>query len=44
MKIRESGLWNVNHVTDRYDPGFLGGLTAVIGATDTAPAASDARP
>ena len=42
MKIRESGLWNVNHVHDRYDPGFQSGLTALIGVTGTAPAT--ARP
>lgn len=33
-EIRESGLWNVNHVEERYDNGFLDLLeTAVINTT-----------
>ena len=31
-KIRSSGLWNVNHVDDSYDPGFLDELARLIDA------------
>ncbi|WP_374712416.1 hypothetical protein [Symbiobacterium terraclitae] len=31
--VRESGLWNVNHVDDGYDPGFLDLLERYIKAT-----------
>jgi len=34
--IRDSGLWNVNHVDERYDPGFLELLEKSI--QDTTPA------
>lgn len=29
--IRESGLWNVNHVDDGYDPAFLALLRRYVG-------------
>jgi hypothetical protein len=29
-QVRHSGLWNVNHVTDAYDPGFLAMLREQI--------------
>jgi hypothetical protein len=32
--IRESGLWNVNHVDERYDSGFLDLLEAAVEDTD----------
>lgn len=32
-EIRESGLWNVNHVEEEYDPDFLGLLEDAIGNT-----------
>jgi len=32
-KIRESGLWNVNHVDKSYDPAFLDRLAEAIEAT-----------
>lgn len=28
--VRESGLWNVNHVSSGYDPGFLDTLEAAV--------------
>ena len=28
--VRHSGLWNVNHVTETYDPGFLGLLESLV--------------
>lgn len=34
QKIRESGLWNVNHVDESYDPAFLDQLTGAIEETD----------
>jgi hypothetical protein len=33
--IVESGLWNVRHVDDRYDPGFLDVLSSLVGAVRT---------
>lgn len=33
-EIRESGLWNVNHVDEQYEPGFLDLLGAQIGETE----------
>jgi hypothetical protein len=30
LEIRESGLWNVQHVYDRYDPAFLQLLTRLV--------------
>jgi hypothetical protein len=33
QEIRESGLWNVNHVEEEYDPGFLDLLEAAVGQT-----------
>nr|WP_321169538.1 hypothetical protein [Halobaculum halophilum] len=32
-KIRESGLWNVNHVDEEYDPAFLNHLSRQIAET-----------
>lgn len=32
-KIRESGLWNANHVDESYDPAFLDRLTEAVRAT-----------
>ncbi|KTG29016.1 hypothetical protein [Haloferax profundi] len=32
-KIRESGLWNVNHVDEEYDPTFLDDLQAAVDDT-----------
>lgn len=29
-EIRESGLWNVQHVIDHYQPGFLGRLAHLV--------------
>jgi hypothetical protein len=29
-QVRHSGLWNVNHLTDTYDPGFLDVLRAQV--------------
>nr|WP_244995537.1 hypothetical protein [Halomicroarcula pellucida] len=34
-KIRESGLWNVNHVDEAYDPAFLDDIAAAIDDTDS---------
>lgn len=34
QEIRESGLWNVNHVDDSYDPDFLDRLAGAIEATE----------
>ena len=34
-KIRESGLWNVNHFDESYDPAFLDRLAEAIGETGT---------
>jgi len=34
QKIRESGLWNVNHVDESYDPAFLDRLAEAVGMTD----------
>jgi len=33
-KIRESGLWNVNHVDESYDPAFLDQLAGAIEETE----------
>lgn len=33
-KIRKSGLWNVNHVDEQYDPEFLDHLTEAVKQTD----------
>jgi len=33
-EIRESGLWNVNHVDESYDPAFLNRLAEVVDDTD----------
>jgi hypothetical protein len=33
-RVRTSGLWNSNHVDDRYDPGFLDELDRLVSATD----------
>jgi hypothetical protein len=33
ITIRESGLWNTNHVAKFHDPTFLGKLRAYVGAT-----------
>lgn len=33
-KIRESGLWNVNHVEEGYDPAFLDALRAYLRQTE----------
>lgn len=30
LETRESGLWNVQHVYDRYDPAFLQLLTGLV--------------
>ena len=30
-KVRESGLWNVDHVDEEYDPGFLDILIRLVG-------------
>lgn len=35
-KIRKSGLWNVNHVDEAYDPAFLDKLSAAIDDTEPA--------
>jgi hypothetical protein len=32
--MRESGLWNSNHVDETYDPGFLDLFEAAIQETD----------
>ena len=32
-RVRSSGLWNANHVNDRYDPAFLGRMDALIAAS-----------
>lgn len=32
-EIRQSGLWNVNHVDEEYDPTFLDGLEVAVEAT-----------
>ena len=34
QKIRESGLWNVNHVDESYDPAFLDQLAGAIEDTE----------
>ena len=34
QKIRDSGLWNVNHVDEEYEPGFLDALHEAIERTD----------
>lgn len=34
QKIRASGLWNVNHVGESYDPGFLDQFDSLIEETD----------
>ena len=34
QKIRESGLWNVNHVDESYDPAFLDQLAGAIEETE----------
>ncbi len=34
-EIRESGLWNVNHVDESYDPAFLDTLADAVAATTT---------
>ena len=34
-KIRESGLWNVNHVDESYDPDFLDRLAEAVTGTTT---------
>lgn len=36
QNIRGSGLWNVNHVDESYDPAFLDRLAGVIEATEPA--------
>ena len=33
-EIRESGLWNINHVEEDYDPAFLGRLADAVTKTD----------
>lgn len=33
-EIRQSGLWNINHVDEKYDPGFLDRLEEAVEATD----------
>jgi hypothetical protein len=33
-EIQESGLWNVNHVEERYDPGFLSHLEEYVEQTE----------
>jgi hypothetical protein len=33
-EIRNSGLWNVNHVGERYDPAFLDRFEAALGNTE----------
>lgn len=30
VKVTRSGLWNVNHVEEAYDPAFLGVLTELV--------------
>jgi hypothetical protein len=32
-KVRESGLWNSNHVDERHDPAFLDELEKLVAAT-----------
>lgn len=34
QKIRESGLWNVNHVEEQYDPAFLDRLAIALEQTE----------
>jgi hypothetical protein len=34
-KIRESGLWNVNHVDEQYDPAFLSRFEEHVEGTET---------
>ncbi|USZ77197.1 hypothetical protein NGM07_07665 [Halorussus vallis] len=34
QKIRDSGLWNVNHVDEEYEPDFLDALHEAIERTD----------
>lgn len=34
-RIRESGLWNANHVDERYDPAFLERFDALVSAAET---------
>jgi hypothetical protein len=33
-KIRTSGLWNSNHVDDRYDPAFLDLMATLTSSSD----------
>ena len=33
---RSSGLWNSNHVDEKYDPAFLGTLERLVNETETA--------
>jgi hypothetical protein len=33
-RVRESGLWNSNHVDDEYDPEFLGRLAQIVSARE----------
>ena len=35
-RVRESGLWNSNHVDEQYDPAFLDRLAQLIAATEPA--------
>ena len=35
QKVRDSGLWNSNHVTERYDPAFLDTLADMISRAET---------
>ena len=32
--IRQSGLWNINHVDEEYDPAFLDRLEAAVADTN----------
>jgi len=41
-KVRDSGLWNADHVEDAYDPAFLDLVAALAG--NTRPAAARSRP
>lgn len=35
-RVRSAGLWNSNHVEERYDPAFLGCLRQLVSATGSA--------
>ena len=37
LRVRQSGLWNSNHVDEAYDPGFLPRLEGIVAAVESPP-------